>query len=179
MEKIKYEFSDLNISQLSKDYSIINFDCGERNLNGFLREESFIYHKNGIARTNIVTCNEIVVGFFSLCADSIKLMDYEKKGCNLSDKPISEWPSVKIARLAVDKRFQNKNIGKHILSFIVGLVRNYISRDIGCRFITVDSYPGKIGFYGLKGFKENEHRIYTKKQDFISMRFDLLNQSQA
>ena len=82
---------------------------------------------------------------------------------------------MKIARLAVDKRYQKKKLGSIIVLIAVGLIRKEISKILACRFVTVDSYHSKVDFYKKFGFVINEHSKYKKKDTYVSMRFDLLN----
>lgn len=175
MKDGKFEIEDIKLSKLSREFDLSKFDCGDPDLNEFLKEDSFEYRDNKITSTILVIYNERVVGFFSICNDAIKLKLDEKSGCGLNKKPLQEYPAVKIARLAVDLSCQKKNLGTTILKMAIGYIINEISNKVGCRFITVDSYQDKINFYKKFNFIINEHSKYIKKEEYVSMRFDLLN----
>ena len=149
-----------------------NFDCGDKDLNEFLKEDAIRYQDNKMANTIVLIEKERVVGFFSLCTDAIKLGNLEKDQCD-NLKPSEEYPAVKIARLAVDKSVQSLGLGKLIIQVAVGLIIARVSNIVGTRFITVDSYHNRIDFYKRFGF--NEHSKYKKKDNYVSMRYDLLN----
>lgn len=174
MKEGKFDLEDIRIAPLSKIFDISNFDCGDGDLNEFLKKDAFGYQTKLLAKIFLIIYQERVIGFFSLSTDAIKLKtdEIERKG-NL-DTSLCEYPSMKIGRLAVDKNFQSKGLGHLILKIAVGTIRK-ITRSTGCRFITVDSYHAKIGFYEKAGFIINEHDKYKKKFDYVSMRFDLFN----
>jgi len=178
MKDGKFELKDINIAPLSKIYDLSEFNCGDNDLNEFLKIDSFKYHKSRLASTILVIHGDKIIGFFSLSADAIKLIDDEKEKCDVSEKPLQEYPAVKLVRLAVDKRYQGKNLGKIILRIAIGLILEKLDNSVGCRFITVDAYTNKVPFYKNYGFIINEHSKYTKKERYISMRFDLLNPSE-
>ena len=60
------------------------------------------------------------------------------------------------------------------MKWSIGRIRA-VSRDIAVRFVTVDSYPEKVEMYQSYGFIVNKHDKYQKKDDHVSMRFDLIN----
>ena len=176
MKDGKYELNDITIVPLTRLYNVINFDCGDADLNEFLKIDSFVYQEKKLASTVLVVEKEMVVGFFSLSCDAIKLMNDEKEDCWIpSKKPVKEYPAVKIARLAVDKNRQSKHLGTHCVQIAIGLIRDRLSEFIGCRFITVDSYHERVDWYSRFKFVINEHSKYKNKDDYITMRFDLLN----
>ena len=176
MKDGKYELNDIRIAPLTKLYNISDFDCGDDDLNEFLKEDSFVYQGKKLTNTVLIIEKDKVIGFFSLCCDAIKLLEDEKCDCDISNKkPVKEYAAVKIARLAVDNKYQHKNLGRFCIQIAVGLIRNLLGDYIGCRFITVDSYHDKIKFYSLFGFVINEHKKYRDKENYVSMRLDLLN----
>jgi len=79
--------------------------------------------------------------------------------------PYHKYPCVRIARLAVDKIFERKGIGRFLMLAAIGMALD-VSGMIGCRYITVDSKPESIGFYEKHGFKLIEK---YKDSDFPKM----------
>jgi len=84
-----------------------------------------------------------LVGFFTLVADTI-----EAKAVidGLEHYEYRKYPGVKIARLAVDSRFERKGIGTYLLLAAIGKTLS-VCESIGCRYILVDSKKESIGFY--------------------------------
>ncbi len=85
---------------------------------------------------------------------------------------MSDFPSFKIVRLAIDKRFQKKGYGKHILFWALWEMHNLSKK--AARYVTVDSEPDSLEFYKKYAFTENLHQSHNKpKRSTISLRFDL------
>ncbi|MGB9941481.1 GNAT family N-acetyltransferase [Methanosarcina sp.] len=85
--------------------------------------------------------------------DGLKYYEYRK------------YPGVKIARLAVDSRFERRGIGTYLLLAAIGITLS-ICESIGCRYILVDSKKDSIGFYQKNEFKLVEE---YKNREFIPM----------
>ncbi len=163
---------NVEIKELSNVYDLSLFDCEDRDLNEFIKQDAFNYRKQLIAKTFLVIYQEQVVGFFSVMNDALKLKPEETQQIDI--RRLHEYPALKIGRLAVDKRFKQRGIGRICIDFIVGL-GILINQTSACRFITVDSYPESTGFYEKRSFVRN--LMYEKKRDFVSLRFDLLKGS--
>ena len=114
------------------------------------------------------------IGFVSIAADSLKLNFDEKQSYNIHQKKLEDVPAVKLARLAVNKIFQKQGIGTNILKWVIGYVLE-CSEMVAIRFITVDAYHDKLNFYQKFIFLVNQNKHYTKKNNKVSMRYDLLN----
>lgn len=54
-------------------------------------------------------------------------------------------PAVKIGRLAIDKTFKGKGLGRMILSNLIDDCLK-LNKKIACRLITVDAYKGALSF---------------------------------
>lgn len=78
---------------------------------------------------------------------------------------------MKIGRLGRDKKY--KGVGSFILQWAIGYIQT-VSEHVGIRYITVDSYPDKIGWYKKNGFLQNQHKDYEDREH-ASMRYDLYN----
>lgn len=170
------DFSKVKAVRLSKIYDVSRFDCGDADLNDFIKNDAFIYQEKKLATTTLFFYGDTLIGFFSAAADSLKLNLNEKEDHDIHAKKMEEVPSIKIARLATDKNYQNQGIGSNILKWSMGYILE-CSNLIAVRFITVDAYPHKVDFYQKKGFLINQNRHYIKKDNQISMRYDLLNTS--
>jgi predicted GNAT family N-acyltransferase len=167
---------EIQVVPLSQIHNTSDFDCEDSDINEFLKRDALLYQKIQLAKIYVLIYRENIVGFFSLSTDSIKLKNDEKVSSpKLKTKRLCEFPAVKIGRLGIDKRFKEMGFGKRLLMIAIGLIKQH--KIFGCRFITVDSYPKVVNFYSKYGFIKNEHEKYTNKDDYVSMRFDLLNES--
>ena len=109
-----------------------------------------------------------IVGFFTVTPDTL-----HKGRVNLSDKlsdyPYEKYPAIKLARLAVDKRYQRQGIGKELLLSYFRIA-NLISLKLGGRYLTVDAKSTALSFYEHFGFKP----VLSKKmEDIIPMYLDI------
>jgi len=96
----------------------------------------------------------------------------EKKE-EIGEKPIPEFPAIKIGRIGRHKKYNNQKIGGKILKWALGYART-LSMKTGIRYMTLDSYSDKVDMYEGFGFKKNLHKQYSEK-DNVSMRFDIHN----
>ena len=80
-----------------------------------------------------------------------------------------KYSSVKIARLAVDLKFERKGIGTYLLLAVLGKTLE-VCENIGCRYILVDSKRDSIGFYQKNEFKLVEK---YKNREFVPMYLNL------
>lgn len=138
----------------------------------FLREKALQDQEEGLSTTHLFI-DEIemkIVGFVSLCNDSIRLATDEKKETNLLYATI---PALKIARLAVASDYQRSGIGKLLVRF-VAVIAKRIKEMSGIVFITLDCYEYRISFYESMGFVKNMIQPVSIPYDSpISMRIGL------
>ena len=113
------DFSRVKAERLSKIYDVSKFDCGDEDLNDFIKNDAFIYQEKKIATTILFFYEENLIGFVSIAADSLKLNFDEKQSYNIHQKKLEDVPAVKLARLAVNKIFQKQGIGTNILKWVI------------------------------------------------------------
>jgi len=92
-----------------------------------------------------------IVGYISLCNDSIRLDPDEKK---MHKYTYTTVPALKIARLAVSNNYKGKGIGRNLINFSVFLATK-IRIFSGVAFITLDCYEHRVSYYEGRGFKRN------------------------
>ena len=158
--------SELSMVPLDKSYNLFSFKCTSSELNDFLKNDALADQDNMISRTGLCFWENELVGFVALVADTIEaktvidgLEHYEYK----------KYPGVKIARLAVDSRFERRGIGTYLLAAAIGKTLS-VCESIGCRYILVDSKKSSIDFYQKNGFKLVEK---YKSRDFVPMYLNL------
>jgi len=100
---------------ISRNHDRGRFDCGEPALNEYLRTHARQNHERGAAKT-FLAINDLdaaIIGYYSLCPASVKYSDAPlsiRKGLARHDVP-----AFRLARLAVDLKFQGQNIGRELL----------------------------------------------------------------
>ena len=106
----------LEFGLLNEESCISEFDCGEIELNSFLKDLALLFQRRCFGVTVIFFEKEDpskrVIGFYTLCPACIQQDSLPKKFLT-GPKP-NPIPAFRICRLAVEKRFQNKGIGQII-----------------------------------------------------------------
>jgi len=157
MSKILNNF-DCSVERLTAETDITVFDCGDDDLNDFLIKDAKNYLAELFAVTYLIQKDTEVLAYFSLSNDRITRFDMDKSEWNKMSRNISNnkrkksYPSVKLGRLAVERKSANLGFGKLILYYIRETYANELQKA-GCRFITVDAYAGVTDFYEKNGFK--------------------------
>ncbi|UDQ98467.1 GNAT family N-acetyltransferase [Lentisphaerota bacterium WC36G] len=186
MPKKFLKLYNFNMNELTKNFQLISiikfkqaklkeFDCGRNDLNQFLTEEALTFQAEllGSTQLGIDKNSSKIIFYYTLENDRIskKNLSYHvsssqwKKFQHIS--PITNFPALKIGRLAVAKEFQNQNIGSEVLTHIKNLAINSNSLG-GCRFLTVDSDPR---LEVVKFYQQNDFALLisaTKVAEFIA-----------
>jgi GNAT superfamily N-acetyltransferase len=103
----------------------------------------------------------VILGFVSLCADSIPLSNGEQNDYGVT---YTNVPAVKIARLAVNNQYHHFGYGRKLIDYSVYLAMK-IRENIGVKFMTLDCYNHRVPFY--------EKFMFTKNQNQRSIAEDL------
>ena len=158
----------IRIVPITEVHDLTSFSCSEEELNDFLETDALTDHNNLYSITRLVYYKDTLVGFFTLIADNISVKSISPS--DYANYHYSKLPAVKIACLAVDKRYERQGIGRLIITEIFSIVYQ-VSQNIGCRVITVDAKEHALGFYKKFAFME----VASKKhQENIPMYLDFL-----
>lgn len=124
-------------------------------LKTFFEKHAKAYERNSLCRTYATVKNETgkIVGYVSIICGEVLI----EKGQPLDHDGEVEfnyehYPAIKIARLAVDKRYRGNDLGRGLVDFALGVAKEYICPHIGCRFAVVDAKQQSIEFYERCGF---------------------------
>ena len=168
---------DLEVFCIEKDHDTKSFDCGDDDLNDFVRSDCHQYREQWLSHTLLakLRTDGRIVGFITLLSDSIVLETSEKKYLFDFHKKVYHFPALKIGRLGVQKDIQRQGVGEALLTYTVGVAtRMNNGLRVGCRFITVDAYPESVPWYQKNGFMFNGQENKARKSKNRSMRYDLL-----
>jgi ribosomal protein S18 acetylase RimI-like enzyme len=125
-------------------------------LKTFLRKHACGYHRCCLARTHVlVEKTDLdkpgrVWGFVTLVASEVDAGDGNVE-------PEVSWskkwkvPSIKLARMAIDKDLQRQGWGRSFAQWTLALV-SQVARDIGCKVLVTDAKKSAVGFYSKLGF---------------------------
>ena len=115
------------IEKLRADHDLARFNCGNDELNRFLKRFALANQQAQSAQTYVACRDVIVVGYYSLAFGSVareQTPERVKKG--LARHPV---PVMILARLAIDRSMQGKGLGQGLLKD--ALERTVRAADIG------------------------------------------------
>ena len=163
---------DIRIAILSSDHDelIEDFDCGDEDLNAFLREDALIQQEQELSRTTLFTKKGELVGFCTLLTDKLVLSKEIRKTLEPEYIPYKDIPALKLGRFALQKKYQQQGVGTLMIKYALGKALN-VSEEVGCRVMTVDAYKQRLEWYMKRGFELNEDPFET--EDTVSLRYDL------
>lgn len=148
-----------SIERLRRDHCVDAFDCGQEDLNGWLRRYALHNQGAGAAQTYVGLVGGALIGYYSLAVGQIEYCDApERLQKGLARHPV---PIMLLARLAVDKGWQNKGVGRALLRDAVQ--RTAQAADIaGIRALAVHA-------------KDEQARRYYEQFDFAPSPTDPLH----
>jgi ribosomal protein S18 acetylase RimI-like enzyme len=100
---------------IAAQFDRTNFDCGKEPLNRYLQQFARQNHDRGIAKTFVALPDAesvTIAGFYATCAASVVFEAFPASEKRLPRYPI---PVMRIAQLAVDRRFQGMRLGEELL----------------------------------------------------------------
>jgi len=120
--------------KLTDQHDVSAFECGNHDLNRFLKKHAYINQLSGNSTTYVSCQNNMVAGFYSITLSSISHNRAPKK--ITENQPRYPIPVILLARLAVDLQHQGKGLGKGLLKD--AMLRAVMVADIaGCRAFLV------------------------------------------
>ncbi len=133
------------IEKLRQDHAVETFDCGDQDLNRFLRQHAFHSQLSGGSTTYVGLVDQALIGYFTLAVGSV---EYEKAPERVT-KGLAHHsiPIMLLARLAVDLHWQKKGVGGGLLKN--AMLRTVQAADIaGIRALVVHAKDRAAkGFY--------------------------------
>ena len=164
----RFSDNELRIVSYTERHDASRFDSTVKELNDFLKEDALKNQQGLISKTYLCCHSNQLVGYVTLTTDIIRKKDVWSG--DRIEAPYNEYPAIKIARLATDKKYEKRGVGTFLLLTAIGMAAD-MSKKVGCRFITVDSKRHSIGFYKKHGFKLVKRR---ETRDHPTMYLDIL-----
>jgi GNAT superfamily N-acetyltransferase len=125
------------------------FDCGKLALNDWLRYSAG-RSEGRSARCYVLSSRNVVVGFYCLAAGAVQHDGAPRK---LRQNMPNPTPVVIIGRLAVDKAYQGKGVGRGLLKDALLRITK-ASELVGARAVVVHAVDQEaIPFYARYGFR--------------------------
>lgn len=151
-------------------------------LKEFIENNALNHQEQSLSQTCVLADKNRVLAFVTLVCSEIRT----KKVLNRLPltKEDYEYPTigaVRLAALLVDASNRNSGLGQQLLDYAI-YVSLDLSKQIGCRFVAVDSAPNKrtIKFYRRNGFEYVDTNMcdaqldkFKSKNQTVSMVLDL------
>ncbi len=177
-----YEIIDtVHLIPLSQGFRINDFECEIEEYKMYLQCNALESQEMNISKVHLLINeqNADIISYMVLVTDSIPLSDNEKNLHQMECIPYGAFPSLKIAKLAVDKNYKNKykGIGSFMIELARGMAYDINELGVACRFLTIDAdiehNATVTDFYYKNGFVENEK--HKKRTKTLSMRLDIFS----
>lgn len=153
------ESLSIQIRQIKPGDSLTGLSLGDPKytaLKTFLQKHAQKYEAQSLSRTYgaFREDNAKIIGYVTLVCGEVVT---DGEGENLVHEPglkylYDHYPAIKIARLAVDKRYAKGGLGKYLVNLGLGIAKRNVCPSVGCRFAVVDSKKDAVSFYERCGF---------------------------
>ena len=156
------ELSDFKFATFCEALRISDFDCGDADINEFLKDDAFNYQEQKIANTYcFIDRNEEIIAFFSISNDCLNDLGYSNNAWNRfhrriklpNEKRIRQYPSMKIGRLGINKSYQGRGLANQLMDFIKGWTT--LELKPACRLLLLDAYnkTQQLNYYVKNDFQ--------------------------
>jgi predicted N-acetyltransferase YhbS len=141
----------VRLRRLQPDDDRRDFRCGDSDYDDFIRKYAGQYQfRHHIGVTIVVVDDERVVGYATVAAGSVPIEDLtDAERRRLPRHPV---PVLRLARLAVDERYQHKGLGRRLMREVLSIAVR-MREDLGCAAVVVDALESRVGFYEGLGFE--------------------------
>jgi GNAT superfamily N-acetyltransferase len=142
----------VSISRLAPEHEVDSFDCGDVDLNTYLRRYARKNQaKYSVGVTYVCVDSPVpmaVLGYYTLANSSISKSDLPQLSKSI---PYTQVPAVLLARLGVHKSVQGLGIGSLLLRDALRRALR-LKESCGCRLVLVDAYASAVEWYLKYGF---------------------------
>lgn len=142
----------LEIVRFKENLAVKTFDCGNRDLNDFLcTAEVAKYEAENLGKTYLVYFRGQLVAYFTISWDGLRIeyLQSVKSFSRFGEMKVETIPAIKIGRLATDRRWKGKGIGRHLVRYIAGMA---LESQGAARLLILQAKPESIEFYQKLGF---------------------------
>lgn len=165
-----------DVSSFIVPEKIKEFCCGLKKIDDFFHNESMEYNEKNLAKTTMFYDQNTtdIIGFYTVMPAVLKL-DFHGKADDviapLGDEGMEEFPAISIDYFAVDKEYQNQDVGKAMMYHLFGdLIKANVFLGIGFTGVIIKAIPNATDFYENVGFtyiKEWDENSYMNTYDMF------------
>jgi GNAT superfamily N-acetyltransferase len=143
------------VQKLTDRHAKKEFDCGETQLNDWLRKYAKQHKEKGLSTTFVMVNDKDsseILGFYAISLTELFNADLPEQ---LRKRLPQRVPAFRLGRLATAKAHQGKGIGETMLFDAIERVTR-LSAEIGGTMLIVNAKPSAISFYSRYGFEQME-----------------------
>jgi GNAT superfamily N-acetyltransferase len=129
---------------IADEHDLAPFDCGVQSLNDWLKKRALANHRAGASRTYVLCHGREVIGYYCLATGAV---DHDISPSQLRRNMPDPIPVVVLGRLAIDRRYQNRRLGRALL------------RDATVRALQVAKIVGAVALM-VHSLSEDARRFY-------------------
>lgn len=150
------------ILPLDQEHDRKGFDCGDAELNDWLRQVAKQHKEKGVSSTFVLVADEAsseVLGYYALSLAELVNTDLPKQ---YQKRLPNKLPVFRLGRLATAAIKQGKGIGEYMLFDAIDRVTR-IAREVGGIGLVVNAKPSAVAFYQRYGFEQmadHPHHLY-------------------
>jgi predicted N-acetyltransferase YhbS len=151
------------VELLADDHVVEGFDCGLVELDRWLQRSARVAASTGTAATYVLCRGRRVIGYYALAMSSVAHAHAPSRLRRGMPDPV---PVVLLARFAIDRSEQGKQLGGHLF---VDALRRCVrgGREFGARAVVIDAIDERAtAFYEHFDFHQLEgHRLWRRLSD--------------
>ncbi len=129
------------------------FDCGDTDLNGWLKQTARQHKEKGVSSTFVSVANEADVEILGFYAISLAELVNASLPAQYGKRLPARVPVFRLGRLATALSHQGKGIGEYMLFDAIDRVTR-ISGEVGGIGLVVNAKPSAVDFYQRYGFEQ-------------------------
>ena len=150
-------------TQLSSSHDLSVFDCGNPDLNAFLKEHAISFIKRKLCMVHVLVEGNTVIGFYTLSPFTLDVQGFPAKIARKYPKTMP-FPCWLLGKLALDKKYQSRGLGEKLLMTACERAAKLSKEDAGGFCLIVDAKDQKVkNFYtkyGFIAFEDTPLRLY-------------------
>ena len=175
-DRISLTIDDIEICSLHDLHDLPPLESENKPRDVFLATRARPLELQHVTRTYLALWSGSLVGYVTVMADAVKLMDFERAGLGI-DNEHPGVSAVKVAHLAVRKShaLKYRGTGTALMAFAAAHAMS-VPDHVGCRLLVLDAEGEALAFYRKLGFvdnKERETKSEAKSLGTRSLRVDL------
>jgi len=149
--------TNITLKKLDSSDSVIDFSCGNEEIDSFLKDTALSNQKSKFSKTYIFKTEpeNKVIAYFSILASQLNTGDARVFG-------LDKIPVVLLGRLGVDRNYQENNIGKNLIKIALEKALE-ASNIIACRLLLIETSKEMKKYYidkvnmGFEWYKDRKH----------------------